>query len=213
MLLVIALHFSIAIPFLWFPAPKVLSQSPTSVIRGTLVIASDPVTVKKKTPKIETKPIKHVVKKIPKKKKPTLELKTNTNKAIRKKVIGTSNVQEEPSSSFQEQAKAPSPIKNHVVAAITPPSIEATHMSNPRPSYPKLSRRRGEEGTVLLEVLILVDGSVGKVRIKKSSGFRRLDKAALKAVKRWHYQAAKRGSLAIEYWYLQPLKFHLKQAA
>lgn len=72
-----------------------------------------------------------------------------------------------------------------------------------------MSRRMGEEGKVLMDVYILPDGSVGQIRIRKSSGFARLDGAALEAVKRWTYVPARRGDEAIPYWYVQPLVFKL----
>ncbi|MBK6757815.1 MAG: energy transducer TonB [Moraxellaceae bacterium] len=46
-----------------------------------------------------------------------------------------------------------------------------------------MSRRLGEQGRVVLNVYILADGTVGEVKIKQSSGFSRLDDAALQAVK------------------------------
>jgi protein TonB len=48
------------------------------------------------------------------------------------------------------------------------------------PAYPRISKRRGEEGTVMLSVQVLKNGSVGKAGILQSSGFRRLDEAAVK---------------------------------
>lgn len=89
------------------------------------------------------------------------------------------------------------------------PRIDASHLKNPAPQYPSLSRRLREQGKVLLELLILANGSVGEVRVKTSSGYERLDKAALDAVKAWRYLPAKRGGLAIPYRYLQPIEFSL----
>lgn len=94
-------------------------------------------------------------------------------------------------------------------APVTPPQEDAHQLNNPRPAYPSLSRRLREQGTVLLEVLILADGSVGEVRIKESSGYARLDQTALRAVKQWRYLPARRGTEAIDYWYLQPIEFAL----
>ncbi len=51
-----------------------------------------------------------------------------------------------------------------------------------KPAYPRFSRIHGEEGTVVLLVYVLADGSPGKVEIVSSSGYHRLDKAAIKAV-------------------------------
>lgn len=53
-----------------------------------------------------------------------------------------------------------------------------------QPEYPPSSRRAGEAGTVILEVYVLENGRVGEARVKKSSGFPRLDEAAVREVKR-----------------------------
>jgi len=104
------------------------------------------------------------------------------------------------------------PEKNDALAApVMPPRVDASRLRNPAPVYPSASRRRGEEGTVLLELLVLADGSVTDVRVKKSSGHPRLDQSALNAVKRWRYTPATRAGVAIEYRYLQPIKFDLRQ--
>ncbi len=58
-----------------------------------------------------------------------------------------------------------------------------TYKEGSRPVYPKEARRRGYEGTVLLEVKILETGTVGQVKIVESSGFRVLDKEAVRWVK------------------------------
>lgn len=92
---------------------------------------------------------------------------------------------------------------------IAPPRSDAAHLNNPTPQYPSMSRRLGEQGRVVLNVYILADGTVGEVKIKQSSGFSRLDDAALQAVKKWRYQAARRGQQAIDFWYVQPLSFSL----
>jgi len=53
-----------------------------------------------------------------------------------------------------------------------------------QPEYPPSSRRAGEAGTVILEVYVLETGRVGDARVKQSSGFPKLDEAALREVKR-----------------------------
>jgi len=94
-------------------------------------------------------------------------------------------------------------------APLSMPRTDAAHLNNPKPVYPSLSRRMGEQGRVLLSVYILPDGSVGDIRVKQSSGFGRLDQAALDAVKRWRYIPARRGNEPIPYWYVQPISFSL----
>lgn len=64
---------------------------------------------------------------------------------------------------------------------------------------------------MILELLILADGSVGEVRIKQSSGYKRLDLSAVKAVKRWRYIPAKQSDKTIDYLYEQPIVFSLRK--
>ena len=95
-------------------------------------------------------------------------------------------------------------------APVLPPRAEAGQLTNPAPTYPSLSRRLREEGIVVLEILIVADGTVGEIKIKSSSGFKRLDAAAVNAVKQWRYQAATQGNKKIDFWYEQPVEFNLR---
>ena len=71
---------------------------------------------------------------------------------------------------------------------VTPPvAIETV-----APSYPELARRAHVEGIVLLEAIIGTDGSVRDVRVL-GSAHPLLDPAALEAVRRWRYSAARIG--------------------
>lgn len=65
------------------------------------------------------------------------------------------------------------------------------------PRYPTESRRKREEGTVRLSVLVGQDGRVAEVGVASSSGSDRLDKAALAAVKRWRWSPLKRAGVAM----------------
>jgi protein TonB len=92
---------------------------------------------------------------------------------------------------------------------VLPPRAEAGQLSNPAPVYPNLSRRLREEGIVVLEILIKADGTVGEIKIKSSSGYKRLDDTAVKAVKQWRYHPATQGGSKIDFWYEQPVEFNL----
>lgn len=61
----------------------------------------------------------------------------------------------------------------------------------------------------MLDVYILPNGTVGEIKLNRSSGFTRLDDAALEAVKNWKYVPAKRGDKPIAFWYVQPISFVL----
>jgi protein TonB len=78
------------------------------------------------------------------------------------------------------------------------------------PAYPPRSRRLGEEGTVILRVELSEAGTVGAVRVKTSSGFPRLDEAALAAVRGWRCSPARRNGQAVAATALQPFKFVLQ---
>ena len=71
-----------------------------------------------------------------------------------------------------------------------------------RPRYPDIARRRGLEGTVLLQVLVLDDGRVGEASIRRSSTHRLLDAAALDAIRDWRFapgsQNGKPAAMAVE---------------
>ena len=62
-----------------------------------------------------------------------------------------------------------------------------------RPRYPESSRRRGEEGTVEVEVAINASGRVDSVSVVSSSGYAALDAAARDAVARTKFVPAADG--------------------
>jgi len=93
---------------------------------------------------------------------------------------------------------------------IEPPSASAAYLDNPPPVYPRLSRRLGEQGTVLLRVLIGVDGAAAQAELAKSSGFDRLDHAAMQAVRRWKYRPGTRNGVPEAMWFNVPVKFELE---
>jgi protein TonB len=100
-------------------------------------------------------------------------------------------------------ATSPAPAKVEL------PTHVAAYLQNPKPDYPALSVRRGEQGQVVLNVLIGVEGKAQKAEIVKSSGFERLDAAALATVLRWRYVPGKRGGVPEEMWFKVPLAFVL----
>ena len=70
-----------------------------------------------------------------------------------------------------------------------------------QPEYPPSSRRAGEAGTVILEVYVLETGRVGEARVKQSSGFPRLDEAAVREVKRsWRLVPGTENGKAVPMW-------------
>ena len=92
---------------------------------------------------------------------------------------------------------------------IIPPSFNAAYLQNPPPFYPIASKKLGEEGRVLLKVLVGAEGGAKKVELKASSGYERLDGAAIDAVTKWRFVSAKQAGHSIEAWVLVPIIFKL----
>jgi protein TonB len=87
------------------------------------------------------------------------------------------------------------------------PSSNADYLHNPKPLYPKLSERRGEQGVVVLSVLVGADGRAREVSVKTSSGYERLDMAAREAVLAWTFVPGKRNGAAVEMSVDVPIRF------
>lgn len=90
------------------------------------------------------------------------------------------------------------------------PSSDAAYLNNPKPAYPVLSKRMGEQGKVVVRVLIGVDGTAQQAEIRTSSGYDRLDQAALTTVLKWRYVPGKRGGVAEAMWFNVPINFVLE---
>jgi len=109
-----------------------------------------------------------------------------------------------------ELAAAPA-TESPPVAEVTPPRFDADYLRNPAPAYPSASRRDGEEGRTLLRVLVGADGDAQRVEVKTSSGFERLDAAALETVKRWKFVPARQGGTPVAAWVIVPIAFSLRR--
>ncbi|TXG93414.1 MAG: energy transducer TonB [Rhodocyclaceae bacterium] len=90
-------------------------------------------------------------------------------------------------------APAPALVAPAAVAAPAPPSVVQVSdlsvrlLSGAPPRYPTESRRKREQGTVLLALTLGLDGRVATISVARSSGFERLDQAALSAVRKWRW--------------------------
>lgn len=111
----------------------------------------------------------------------------------------------EPASADRATPAAPSPSR-----PLTPANFDAAYLNNPPPPYPRVSRRRGEEGRVVLNVQVSGDGSATAVEVAESSGHPRLDDAAREAVRGWRFVPAQRGEAKVESWLKVPVVFRLE---
>lgn len=94
-------------------------------------------------------------------------------------VVGKQSLNDDTSRSMGATTNAHAPRKGGGGGLSARPDYGA----NPKPPYPMLARRRGEQGLVLLRVHVRVDGSVAEAEIKQSSGSTLLDDAALHTVR------------------------------
>lgn len=88
----------------------------------------------------------------------------------------------------------------------------ARYNAFPESEYPDQSRRLGEEGEVIISVLVGADGKVTDGKIEKSSGFERLDKAALDYyMRRGRFRAGIKDGQPIASWKSIKVTFQLKK--
>jgi protein TonB len=80
---------------------------------------------------------------------------------------------------------------------------------HPKPHYPLIARRRGWQGTVLLNIEMRSDGTIGTIKIATSSGYPPLDAAARQAVRKWRHRPLQRNGIAITRQAILPIHFRL----
>ena len=85
------------------------------------------------------------------------------------------------------------------------------YRQNPPPRYPRIARKRGYEGTVILEVLVSRHGDVENLKVHRSSGYKVLDKTALASVRQWIFTPGRRGDDAVDMWVRVPIAFRLAE--
>ena len=106
---------------------------------------------------------------------------------------------------------APSP------AADAPPRpasmSQVAYLRAPRPRYPGESRSAREEGLVLLQVLIDTSGHARQIRVLRSSGHPRLDRAACSAIEQALFRPYSVGGVAREAIATVPVEFSLHRVS
>lgn len=95
-------------------------------------------------------------------------------------------------------------------AKVVLPSSMGDYLNNPKPNYPPMSKRLGEQGGVGVRIFVGADGLPQKRELLKTSGFERLDQAALDVVMRWTFVPGKRGGVPEAMWMATTIKFELE---
>jgi protein TonB len=115
-----------------------------------------------------------------------------------------------PPAATPQPAAPPQAVAAAPAQPVVPPSFSADYLRNPAPAYPPLARRLGEQGKVVLHVLVTAEGEPDRIEVSTSSGSPRLDGAALGAVKRWKFIPARQGDRPVPAWVQVPISFNLR---
>lgn len=91
------------------------------------------------------------------------------------------------------------------------PEVGPGYRSLSPPAYPPAAIAAGEEGKVILKVLVAVDGSVKQLEVAAASLPGAFDDAALAAVRSWKFNPATQDGTPVEAWVQVPICFSLKQ--
>ena len=103
------------------------------------------------------------------------------------------------------------PVGDIAPIATGPAPVQLEYRSAPAPTYPKMAMKRGLTGTVLLQVLVGIDGRPLEVTVAQSSGHRELDEAArAQVLKRWSFQPATKEGKAVQAIGMVPIEFALR---
>jgi periplasmic protein TonB len=108
-------------------------------------------------------------------------------------------------------AEEPEPVPPVPPSPVVSPRLDADYLTNPAMEYPQESRMRGEEGRVLLHVHVTENGRPDAVTLHRSSGFPRLDQAAVEAVWRWKFVPARQDGKAVAAAVVVPINFTLRR--
>lgn len=92
-------------------------------------------------------------------------------------------------------------------AQVQLPSADADYLQNRKPKRSILSEKMGEFGRVLIYTVISAEGLPLETKVDKSSGFPRLDSAALEAVRTWRFKPGKVGGVPAALPYIIPITF------
>jgi len=113
------------------------------------------------------------------------------------------------------EAAAKPPTEESLEPKLPQDYVQKLHLDsrNKPPRYPALARRLGTEGEVVIAVTITPDGRAASARVLSSAGtspaHKQMDRAALRALKHWHYPKILQGDQPVEMVIHVPVRFQL----
>ncbi len=198
----IAAVLLVHVALLWV-AQSQLAELPASDESGQVVMADVVSDIPNPTPLTHAKTAPTAT--------PTHTLTKSVTKADTPALTPNNSDTQEAAASSAEAAAAPSTASGKTGSpSLVEPSADADYLKNPPPGYPRISRRNGEQGTVIVRVFISTQGTPEKAEVRTSSGFARLDQAALEAVQRWRFMPGRRNGTPEAMWFNIPVRFILE---
>lgn len=206
-LIALAIHIGIAFTHM-STSPRPLHFKAKNYGRLNISMVStrtaDVVPVVKKERKIVVKGKKEII-------KPDKQISPIQRKEIITEPVSTEKIETRPAGPSADAVFPPSaPTGKESLETAKVTMAVPRYDENVPPIYPAIARKRGYEGVVLLSAEILIDGRVGELKIKKSSGYHILDRSALKAVKKWKFEPARRMGYPTVMWVEVPVKYVLR---
>ncbi|MDB2385852.1 TonB family protein [Shewanella sp.] len=189
------------------PAQKIdnatQKSKPIEAVTPSPVTAAEPAKPQRVKTKAKTKA---------KPKTPQLSQKKAVTQAAEKQPVEKAKLTHEPAPDSQQvqpkHNQSPVNAKQGVTQQAVTLSRPTFAAPPTQPYYPKKSRQRGQQGTAMIEVMFNQIGEQLSLTLVDSSGYGLLDKAALKAVKKWQF-AAPSPQTAYVYTVRVPVRFKL----
>lgn len=136
------------------------------------------------------------------------------SKAVQPPIVAPPSIVATPATPTLATSPLPSPLPTRITVPAAPAAVagpapapaaaptdagdlSSTMISAKAPTYPLDSRRKHEEGTVVLKVVLGTDGQVSDISVSRGSGSDRLDQAALSAVRKWRWKPVVRNGEAV----------------
>lgn len=111
----------------------------------------------------------------------------------------------------ESTSESAGPAEYFDIVDAAPAAMQLRYKLAPAPAYPRRALQQRLTGTVLLQVLVGIDGRPLEVKVAQSSGHRELDEAARAQVfKRWSFQPATKDGLAVQAIGMVPIEFALR---
>lgn len=105
---------------------------------------------------------------------------------------------------------APAPVATAAPQPVIIPPSAIQYLQMPVVVYPSLSKRRRESGLVIVSTLVDKEGRPGQTLVQQSSGFDRLDEAAIAAVRQARFKPYMQAGQATAGWVRIPITFELE---